>query len=236
MDAETARNLVKNHKWHQNFEIFPGVRTDGSYDPAVWWEWMGIEADIKGARVLDIGTNDGYFALKSWRAGAEVVAIDHQPKTRSGFAIVEHITGMNATFINTNIFDLPSANLGKFDFVLFLGVLYHLPDPYRGLSIVSDLCRGRLLLESVGFALDKQYDKTVPLMRFYPGKTLNGDITNFWAANEAGLLALVEDCGFTVHRTFVNSGNEIHRIAIDASQANKPESALRRRLAYGLRP
>lgn len=234
MNIERAQELVAGRShWHHDFEVMPGVRTNGSYDPSVWWNWMGIENSVAGARVLDIGANDGYFSLQLWRAGADVVAIDYLAKERTGFAVTQTITGMKAQFLHMNLFDLPDAGLGTFDFVIFLGVLYHLPDPYRAMSIVADVCRGRLFVETVGFHLDPKYDASVPSMRFFPGDSLRGDITNFWAQNDAGMRAMLADCGFEVNRVHSNSSHEIHRLAAEARRVTSPMQDRRRKLAYG---
>ena len=55
------------------------------------------------------------------KCGAEVKALDFRPKTASGFAAMEKITGLTFDFHVGNILDPP--NLGTFDAVFFLGVL-----------------------------------------------------------------------------------------------------------------
>jgi tRNA (mo5U34)-methyltransferase len=63
--------------------------------------------------------------------------------------------------------------LGTFDVVLFLGVLYHLPNPLLALervaSVASDLLVVETVVDMVGFGR--------PAAAFYPGRELNGDPT-----------------------------------------------------------
>ena len=55
---------------------------------------------------------------------------------------------MKFKYRHANIYELRQADMGTFDIVLFLGVLYHLPDMVRALAIVRDLCDGVLFLET----------------------------------------------------------------------------------------
>jgi tRNA (mo5U34)-methyltransferase len=82
--------------------------------------------------------------------------------------------------------------VGTFDVVLFLGVLYHLKDPFAGLERAAAVARERLVIET-----ETAFDILPwPLMRFYEGRALNDDPTNFWAPNRACLAAMLRELGF----------------------------------------
>src|SRR6185312_6434904 len=100
-----------------------------------------IPQDLKGARVLDIGTWDGWFAFEMERRGAEVVAIDcwDNPK----FHEIHQVLGSRAEHRVMDVYDLTPATVGRFDIVLFMGVLYHLKHPLRALERVFALTTGR---------------------------------------------------------------------------------------------
>ena len=231
------RALVQSVKhWHQNFEVAPGVWTGGSYKPQFWLQWMSLPNDLRGRRVLEIGSCDGFFTVELARRGADVVAIDYQPKTQTGFWVTEAISGIKVEFHCANIYDIPALNLGTFDIVLFMGVLYHLPDPYRSLVLLADHCKegGRLFLETV---VTERLPADLPLMQFYKGRSLVNDLTNFWVATPRCVMDLVEDVGFQVRRSQVmaSPGAEVTRMIAEVTRAvvNGSETERRKALAYG---
>ena len=128
MKEEEATRLVSNHPhWHHRFEIFPGVVTPGSYDPNSILRNMELPEVLNGLKALDIGASDGFFSSELHRRGAEVTAIDYRPKIFSGFSVMEKIKGIEIIHKCMNIYDIDTS-LGSFDLLLFLGVIYHLPD------------------------------------------------------------------------------------------------------------
>lgn len=198
MDKNTAELLVKNHgHWHHKFEIFPGVITPGSYDPSFMLDMLDLPKDLTGKTILDIGASDGFFALEYAKRGAEVTAVDYRDKTVSGFSIMEQCFGKKIKHINTNLYDLTPI-IGKFDYVLCLGVIYHLPDIIRALHILSKVCDGYLAIESY---VEDFGDKT-PLARYYEAATLANDYSNFWAPNIPCMEAMMRDVGFEVSNSF----------------------------------
>src|SRR3954465_3550335 len=93
-----------------------------------------IPDDLRGRRVLDIGAWDGWFSFEMERRGAEVLALDSTRNTR----LLEARSLLNSR-IDYHIGDicrLTWRDLGKFDIVLFLGVLYHLKHPILALENV----------------------------------------------------------------------------------------------------
>lgn len=225
MDVQSLVNSV-NH-WHHKFEIAPGIWTPGSYDPEGLWRQLALPSDMTGMRVLDIGASDGFFTAKCYERGSEVVAVDYNDKHMSGFHVTEQVRDLNVEHMHANLWDLPSKISGSFDIVLFLGVLYHLPDPCRALHILRNLCEGTMYLETVCW----EFGGDEPLFRFCPDRWLNNDRTNFWLSNPAGLQAIVEDAGFDLDWSEVRPERAVLKSTAIAN------ADLRRRydLAYGLK-
>ena len=197
-EIEKARRLVASvPHWHHIFEIAPGVVTPGSYDPNFLWQKLHLPSDLAGKRVLDIGTSDGFFAMNLARRGAKVVAVDYRRKEEHGYHVMERLNPISVDYRVMNVFDLDDDALGTFDIVLFLGVLYHLPDLVRALHLIRKRCRGTLYVETHS---DNDFSPDVPAARYYKAATLAGDHTNFWSPNPKCVADMLFDCGFDVVR------------------------------------
>ena len=98
-------------------------------------------------RVLDIGARDGFFTFEAERAAArEVVALDNESPHNTGFAIAAELLGSKATYVTENVYSLNPERYGRFDLVLFLGVIYHLRHPLLALDRIHDVCSPEALL------------------------------------------------------------------------------------------
>lgn len=209
-DDEVWAQIGTVKHWYHQIPIRPGIVTPGVNNPTHVLRLLDLPEDARGCRVLDVGTRDGYFAFEMERRGAEVVAVDYVPADQTGFRVAADLIGSSVEYRNANIYDLSAGEYGTFDIVLFLGLLYHLPDPIQALLLLRSLCRDRMAVEShvidngmvmedgsfaalndVAPALSR-----IPIMQFYPGKTLANDPTNYWAPNLICLEAMLAECGF----------------------------------------
>jgi tRNA (mo5U34)-methyltransferase len=194
MTLQEARVLVSSVRhWHHAFEIYPGVVTPGSYQPDFLLPKMQLPNSLRGLTVLDVGTSDGFFALRLAQRGANVVAVDYRAKADHGFAVMERLNDVEISYRQMNVYDLPTANFGQFDIVLFLGVLYHLPDMIRALHLLRQHCRSTLFVETHS---ENAFCPDIPAARYYPAATLANDHTNFWAPNRLCVLEMLRDTGF----------------------------------------
>jgi tRNA (mo5U34)-methyltransferase len=240
----TARIASVQH-WYHRIEVRPGVRTPGTNDSQTALERLGLPQDCSGLTALDIGTRDGFFAFELERRGAAVLAVDYAPAGTTGFAVAAELLGARVPYVQADLYDLSAERLGTFDLVLFLGVLYHLPDPIHALTIVRSLCRNRMILEThvldeTGLMLpDGRFDslrslspvlEEIPLLQFYPGASLGGDYTNWWAPNLKCLELMLEECGFRVR------GGRIYdsRAVVDCEAATPSLKSRHNRIVQGL--
>lgn len=227
-NSSSARQLVDSvAHWHQRFEISPGVYTPGTYDPGFLLEKMDLSDDLSGKRILDIGASDGFFSLQLRRRGAEIVAVDYRPKQLHGFAVMEQISGLDFDYRQLNVYHLNVDELGTFDIVLFLGVLYHLPDLIRALAIIRAVSAGQLFIET---HCSSDVPSDIPAARYYRGATLNNDPTNFWSPNARCIADMLFDAAFDVERseTWGERYFALCRSSEDPSRQTKLQ------LAYGL--
>jgi tRNA (mo5U34)-methyltransferase len=195
--AQSIRERIAAVHWHHIFEVVPGIVTPGVYRPDFLWEKLRLPEDMTGMRVLDIGARDGYFTFASEHRGADVVALDYVAETISGFGLARQLRGSRVSFIHGNLYDVSAETLGgRFDVVLFLGVIYHLPEPYYALQIVRDLTRpgGTVYVEST--CSDGTVGTEHPVMLVAPER---GD-RSWFDANSTGLSALCERAELSVER------------------------------------
>ena len=195
--------------WHHVMRFPHGVVSPGVYDPRELFSFLELP-DLQGKRVLDVGTRDGFFAFECERRGAEVVALDYADMDLTGFGVAKRIYGSQVEYVQANVYDLSPDQLGTFDIVLFLGVLYHLRHPLLALDRLRGLCRELLIVESLvcdarvftGFETGRPLAELapqlvdVPLAQFLPVGRFHSDSTNKWVPNTAGLRALLEDALF----------------------------------------
>jgi tRNA (mo5U34)-methyltransferase len=214
LDAEAIRTKIASFSsWYHQIELAPGVVTPGINLSKVVLDRLNLPEDCRGLRALDIGARDGYFSFELERRGAEVLAIDYAKPTDTGFAIAKEILGSKVVYKVANVYDLRVEDYGKFDIVLFLGVLYHLRNPLLALDHIWSVCRDRLWVES--HVLDRAFLRQensplvplseispelleTPIMQFYPGAVLNNDATNWWTPNMACLRAMLNESNFVI--------------------------------------
>jgi tRNA (mo5U34)-methyltransferase len=156
-----------------------------------------IPADLTGKRVLDIGAWDGWFAFEMERRGADVVAIDRWDNPR--FREMRAALGSRADYRQMNVYELTPARLGRFDVVLFLGVLYHLKHPLLALERVCSVTKGFAAVES--FALTERFlpgmqVEQYPLLKFFERDGFGGQFDNWFAATPQCLLGMCRTAGF----------------------------------------
>jgi tRNA (mo5U34)-methyltransferase len=209
-DADVIERIASVGRWYHAIEFRPGLVTPGVNNAGLVLAHLDLPDDCRGLRALDIGARDGYFTFELERRGATVVALDYARDTETGFRVAADLLRSTAEFVHGNVYELAPERFGHFDIVLFLGVIYHLPDPLEALHRVRSVSRGHLCLEShvidraltLGdgttrslHAISPLLDE-VPLMQFYPGRTLNNDPTNYWGPNLACLRALLREALF----------------------------------------
>jgi tRNA (mo5U34)-methyltransferase len=165
--SEGTEAAIGGFGWWHVIEVAPGVTTPGSWDLRPMADRMPWPPGLEGARGLDIGTLDGFWAFELERRGAsEVTAIDLVDPGRQDpfpdgrrrrpippqhfrgrtFRVAADLLGSTARYLDLSVYDLDPAEVGEFDVVVMGFVLQMLRDPLRGLEAVRRVCRGHLLL------------------------------------------------------------------------------------------
>lgn len=119
------------------------------------WKWERVQphiASLKGKHVLDIGCGNGYYALRSYAQGADlVVGIDPGQKYIMQFyALKKYLGNIPVHLLPLGIEDIPPS-LNAFDTVFSMGVLYHRRSPLDHLMELRECLKpgGELVLETL---------------------------------------------------------------------------------------
>ena len=230
-DDEVRARVAAVPHWYHPIEVRPGIVTPGANEaPAVLASCSTFRTIAAGCAGLDLGTRDGFFAFELERRGAEVMAVDYVAVTDSGFAVAAELLGSRVTYLQRNLYELDAAELGTFDIVLFLGLLYHLPDPLGALRVVRNLARQRMLLETLVLDFGAAMDE-LPLMRFFAGSSWAGDPTNYWGPNVRCVEEMLGETEFASRRV-VRIGD---RCIFDCEAIASPAAAYYMQIATGRR-
>jgi SAM-dependent methyltransferase len=165
-------------------------------------QFRTILDELKGARVLDIGAADGELAFFLESKGFSVTAIDH-PFTNfngmRGIRKLKEALHSNVEIISADLdsrFDFPA---GQYDLVFFLGILYHLKNPYYILDLLAQRARFCFLSTRVArFTPDRVAIQKLPVAYLLGPDELNHDWTNYWIFSDAGLKRLLYRTGWEI--------------------------------------
>jgi SAM-dependent methyltransferase/ABC-type transporter Mla MlaB component len=147
-------SAIVNGGFYHNYELteyhstnsIGGFRRNVPFEDenAQSYEWQLIRAllpdELSGKRVVDIGSNDGYFSIACARDGADVTSIERGAHAiyRLGFLSnyfsVDHkIHVVEGDFPDVGLYETVDA-----DIILALGVIYHLYNLEEGLAPILE--------------------------------------------------------------------------------------------------
>jgi tRNA (mo5U34)-methyltransferase len=217
--ARSRQNLRDGGWWHSidlGDRVTPGTTT--LEELKAHWTAMALPADLRGKRLLDIGCWDGFFSFEAERQGAEVMAVDcWRPPN---FFKAREALNSKVEFREMSVYEVSRRQLGSFDFVLFLGVLYHLRHPLLGLERVCEVTTGQAIIES--HTIDDFFSCDSPIMEFYENAELADQYDNWWGPNLDCLTRMTRAAGFVRSEPFRRSPA---RTTIRAWREWEPESA-----------
>lgn len=152
--------------WHYAYELEgglafrtahnrPGLDTNDPKRPLQRFEHFMpylVEAQggsLRGKRILDIACNSGFWSLQMALLGADVVAFDARVELIEQANLLKRVTGLEN--VEFRVLDFEQMNpdaLGKFDVVLNLGFLYHVPNPLEALQRTAAMAKQHILLDT----------------------------------------------------------------------------------------
>lgn len=161
-DAQILDKINSFDQWHYQFDLA------GHKTPVFWADVINRHEQRKdyyfrplvdlcggslaGKRVLDLGCNAGFWSLRSVESGCDyVLGIDGRQMHIDQAEFVFDVKGVDKArydFWCGNVFDLLTKDPGKFDIVLFLGLMYHIGKPMTLLERISEINADLLVIDT----------------------------------------------------------------------------------------
>lgn len=220
--AKTKQDLApKDFDWYpygtlSNFHILCQLLSDGNRN---FLDRVG-----KGL-IADIGAADGDAAFFLESLGCRVHVVDFPPTNFNscrGVRLLKQVLQSNVDILETDLdsqFKLPAE---RYELAFFLGILYHLKNPYLALESLAKSARYAFIsTRVVRFNVSKGAEgntgevnetrialQKAPVAYLVAPDETNNDATNFWMFSEAGLKRILDRCGWDIV-DFMTLGNTV---------------------------
>ena len=186
----------------------PDLRGKTVLDVGAWDGFYSFEAEGRGAaRVVAL---DHYVWSIDWSAARRHPAADATPRRpkaelpgvwkpeelpgKRGFDVAREALASDVETVVADFMEVDLDDLGTFDVVLYLGVLYHMKNPFEALRRVARVTREVAVIESEAAVFAGSGDR--PLFEFLESDELNEDPGNWWVPNAAALASMCRAAGF----------------------------------------
>jgi 2-polyprenyl-3-methyl-5-hydroxy-6-metoxy-1,4-benzoquinol methylase len=217
------RETIGKYKFYHNIKLTETITTPGSQSfvraQDLCMKYLQ-SLDLRGKRVLDIGCRDGLFSFAAEKLGAaEVVGIDNDLSVPATEFLIPFFKS-KVKMEQRNLYDVTPSTFGKFDVVIFPGVLYHLRYPFWGLKAIRDIMApdGHLITETAIFESQPHH-----ALLFCPtGEESPYEATSPTIFNEKGLRDSLTSLGFET-------------TSVAYARSSRPLSGFRRRAGIRLR-
>lgn len=196
-----------------------------------------LTALTEGRPIADIGAADGELGFFLESAGFDVHLVDNAPTNYNrlrGARALKEALGSRVEIHDVDLdtqFDFPQTEYGL---VLFLGILYHLKNPYYVLERLAKMSHhivlstrvaqyapsleprasapsllGELISRMVAPRKEMTRIAGLPVAYLVDERECNNDPTNFWIFSPEGLQRLLSRCGWEII-DFMTKGNQIN--------------------------
>ena len=212
-----AQQIADLGEWFHNIDLH-GIQTAPNHFlgdfPNVKWRHISpaIPMDLSGATVLDVGCNGGFYSLQMKQRGASrVLGIDICDRYLEQARLAARTLGLEIELEKCSVYDVDRIP-GQFDYVLFMGVFYHLRYPLYALDKLVTKVAGRMVFQTMLRGSDevKQWeadydfwrqemfaDPSWPRMHFIE-HSYSRDQTNWWIPNRAAAEAMLRSAGLEI--------------------------------------
>ena len=195
--VSSEENLRRLIPWRKGPFQIDDIAIDTEWRSDLKWDRLADAiSPLTGRRVLDVGSGNGYYALRMCQAGAKLVlGVDPTLLFVAQFAAITRFLQPTAAFVlPLRLHELPKGG-PAFDSVFSMGVLYHQRQPAEHLTQLRELLvpRGELVLETL-IIPGAGIETLVPDSRY-------ARMRNVWhLPTEAQLVDWVSEAGFDAVR------------------------------------
>jgi tRNA (mo5U34)-methyltransferase len=142
------------------------------------------------------------YVWKCRQRGIELAPLHRVPNAwnpgslpgKAGFDLAHRLLDSNVEQLVADFMTVDQTDLGSFDVVFFLGVLYHLQDPMGALKRLVLFTREVAIIETAATYFPGL--EHLGMFEFYEKDELCEDNSNWWAPNRLGLIKACRAAGF----------------------------------------
>lgn len=217
IQASLSARIHELGEWFHNLDL-KGVKTAPNHFlgdfPSVKWKDISpaIPENLAGATVLDIGCNGGFYSIEMKRRGASrVLGIDVDDRYLNQARFAAETLGIEIEFEKRSVYAVDEVS-GQFDYVLFMGVFYHLRYPLFALDKVIKKVRGTLVFQTMirGSDSARQWEEDYPFWNkeifrdpdfpamYFIEKKYSHDPTNWWIPNCGAMEGMLRSSGLEI--------------------------------------
>jgi len=202
---------MQNHtdiEWFHSIDLGNGITTKGSKSEELLkseFHRLELTAEtLRGKRVLDIGCNDGYMSLMCASLGADVTSIDGV--CTDGLKFIRRHLKPKIRFYAIDMMSPSFYELGRFDVILYLGVLYHTIYPFEQILRLASASEpnARIFLESA--YRDIPDHENLPTIVFNYDGSVAKDVTSPCFPSNTWIEQTLKKVGFSQIRTLQKIG------------------------------
>ena len=214
---EEAEAFIKAQAfWYHRIYLGNGLYTlpETAYHELVWQRFRpAFPANLRGARVLDIGSNAGFFSLQARLLGAgRVLGIELIDMYLQQADTIKHWWGLDDIENRAGEAQGIDRLDEKFELVVCAGILYHLKNPLYVLEQIGRLCTDAVLIETECIPADPRNvvvvrqgprgqaqltPTTKGIMKLIEADELDGDGFNWWVPDAECVMGMLRIAGFT---------------------------------------
>jgi len=215
--SRLSERIQELGEWFHNLDLF-GVKTAPNHFlgdfPNIKWKQVSpaIPERLDGATVLDIGCNGGFYSIEMKRRGAaHVLGIDVDDRYLNQARFAAKTLGLNIEFEKRSVYAADEI-AGQFDFVLFMGVFYHLRYPLYALDRVIKKVGGTLVFQTMirGSETARKWEADYPFWNkeifsdpdfpamYFIENSYAQDPTNWWIPNCAAMEGMLRSSGLEI--------------------------------------
>jgi tRNA (mo5U34)-methyltransferase len=200
--ADLGQQIAALGRWYHSVDLGDGIVTPGKVDPSLRAQLALAELpdDLSGSTVLDIGGNCGGVAIAFARRGARATVLEVDDDYIKQGKFLASVLHLPVTFRRGVVYDVPS--LGKYDYVVFYGLIYHLRHPLLALDMVRAVT-GRRMFLSTRMSASQHRVLAMGNVAGNVGKPGSEPAHNWWLPSAPAMEEALRVYGFVDIRTMV---------------------------------